>query len=296
MIESMALIITTNCNLSCQYCYYTQKNENYKRSKNYMSFDRIERLFKTYSKDKKLNVIALSGGEPFLHPEIYKIIDFISGYAENITVLTNGTLLDEDKILWLKKRNVMLNISIDSLSADYSNNVRGKHDTLLKVLEILNKNNYENVTLFPTLTSSNLDDSFGLMEFSRLKNFNIAIGFVDLDKNNPLSLYNLTNEKKEKLIKVLESKVFDPNQLAFSRQAIEFLIEDPNRKVLMPSCSNSSSSVTVDADGTVYPCFHRKEILATIDQGFDSIEKNHLEWFKSNYGKLDCLRTACLRV
>jgi ABC-type multidrug transport system ATPase subunit len=90
---------------------------------------------------------------------------------------------------------------------------------------------------------------------------------------NTLVCYNLTNEKKEKLIKVLESKVFDLNQLAFSRQAIEFLIEDPDRKVLMPSCSNSSSSVTVDADGTVYPCFHRKKYLPQLTKTLILLKK-----------------------
>ncbi len=296
MIESVSLIVTTRCNLSCKYCYYSYNSKKYIKSENFISFQQIKSLFCTLPSDRKLKEVVLTGGEPFLHSEIYKIIDFFDTYTDGVTVLTNGTLLDDAKVLWLKKRNIKLNISIDSLSVDYSDTIRGNHNRLMKVLDNLSKNNYKGVTLCPTLTSENIEDVIKLREYADLNGFNIAIGFVDLNKDNSLSLYNLASEAKNQLTRILEKKITNKYQRDFAVQVIKSLLEDSESKVLLPSCSSALSNIVINADGNIYPCFHRRELLGNIEDRFELIEKKHLEFFRSNQGKFSCIRTACLRV
>jgi len=83
--------------------------------------------------------VTLAGGEPFLHPDILKIILHGTERGVRIGVLSNGVAIGQDVIPVLEKhtnpKNFMLQISLDSVDPAINNSVRGKTDKVLETIE-----------------------------------------------------------------------------------------------------------------------------------------------------------------
>jgi len=107
--------ITTDCNLKCPGCY-----RGCDRDDNIPVHEPIEKVKENILEMKRLRncqIISLSGGEPFLHPELGNIIRFIRDNGMYPFVHTNGVLLTYDSISGLKKEGLAgLIIRVDSLS------------------------------------------------------------------------------------------------------------------------------------------------------------------------------------
>lgn len=84
---SANIVLTSNCNSRCKSCdYWRHKGEN-------LSLEKIKYFFEIL---KKYNTesIVLTGGEPTLHPQFYKILEMAKCEYGFITILsTNGTTI-----------------------------------------------------------------------------------------------------------------------------------------------------------------------------------------------------------
>lgn len=64
----------------------------------------------------EVDFFSILGGEPFINPDLYKLIDFVA-QSENITdgkLITNGTIMPDEKMIRsLKKLNNKLDVRID---------------------------------------------------------------------------------------------------------------------------------------------------------------------------------------
>lgn len=82
------LIITSRCNFNCPYCRGTNING----AKRDMTFEEIQSVVDFWAKNNIKNV-RLSGGEPTVHPDILKIVQYIKkacANIEHIAISTNG--------------------------------------------------------------------------------------------------------------------------------------------------------------------------------------------------------------
>ncbi|MBW1810869.1 MAG: radical SAM protein [Deltaproteobacteria bacterium] len=105
------IVPTRRCNLRCGYC-----NE-YERDSEHVKYSvMLERLRKIRS----LGTLAIefSGGEPLLHPEIYKLIAFCRGLGFlRRMLITNGYLINEESIDMLNCAGLNdLQLSIDCVT------------------------------------------------------------------------------------------------------------------------------------------------------------------------------------
>lgn len=144
--------ITNSCNLKCKGCYARAHH----RLKG-MEIDcgRWAEIFKEAG-ELGISVIFLAGGEPFTRPEI---LDKASTFDNIIfPVFTNGTLIDDDMILTLKKRkNLVPIISIEGYEDD-TDERRGKgiYENARLVMKRLRENRiFFGASL--TVTGKNID-------------------------------------------------------------------------------------------------------------------------------------------
>ncbi|MEO7650154.1 MAG: radical SAM protein [Bryobacteraceae bacterium] len=106
------IIPMRRCNLSCTYC-----NEYDDFSKPVPLEVMKQRLDKLAA--LKTTVVAISGGEPLLHPEIDEIISHIRKHGMMTGMITNGYLLTADRIKQLNRAGLEhLQISIDNVTPD----------------------------------------------------------------------------------------------------------------------------------------------------------------------------------
>lgn len=132
------ILLTTNCNLNCSYCYIRTKKQD-------MDIETLKKSIDlSFQLGRPKSEIVLFGGEPLLKKElIVKAIEYIklkndaSKKNINISCVTNGTLIDDDYLKIFKDNNVKVSISIDGIksshlknrvsssSSDYENTIRG---------------------------------------------------------------------------------------------------------------------------------------------------------------------------
>jgi len=106
------IIPTRRCNLSCTYCNeYDDFSKPVPTSEMIRRIDHLARLGAL--------CVHLSGGEPLLHPEFDEIIRRIRQHGMFAGVLTNGYLLNVERIQRLNRAGLdNLQISIDNVTPD----------------------------------------------------------------------------------------------------------------------------------------------------------------------------------
>jgi SynChlorMet cassette radical SAM/SPASM protein ScmE len=132
------LALTGRCNLRCKHCNtadtWNLKNE-LTKSEIFEVFDQL--------KENKIFRLSLFGGEPFFHPDILGILDKLNEYPFALSILTNGTLINQRMIDALKKLRFLKNIqvSLDGSCADIHDWQRGEgsFDKTLSALKLLKK-------------------------------------------------------------------------------------------------------------------------------------------------------------
>lgn len=104
--------LTNRCNLICKHCLFSSSP----KEKDTLSLESVLPHIKE-AYDKGCRLFVLSGGEPFVHPQILDIIhEILLLEKSEVAILTNGMLLE--KILTCKdlpKERVHFQISLDGL-------------------------------------------------------------------------------------------------------------------------------------------------------------------------------------
>ena len=93
-LPQVEFAITTQCNLRCKHCtnYIPYLSSTQQRVMNYAEFQiYLDNLTKNIT---KLNTLLLLGGEPLLHKDLPKMLDYAlkNKKIENVYITTNGTI------------------------------------------------------------------------------------------------------------------------------------------------------------------------------------------------------------
>jgi len=146
------LVINTECNRSCSYCFEGQIREEKKEN---MSLDTIFQVLE-FSNNP---VYTIMGGEPTLHPELLQILDLVNtvntGFNPSlITLLTNGLgNIELSKEIAKKIKCTGLNLN----HLDFYTNE--EYEKLIKNIEIFSNKTF--LTLTVTITDPK--DDFTLL-------------------------------------------------------------------------------------------------------------------------------------
>lgn len=87
--KTLQLFITTMCNKRCRACFYAHQ-----LGHEHMSFEMYTRLVLDYHDLEGVEKVILLGGEPTLHPDLKRMIEFNQLFGLKTTVYTNGYNLD----------------------------------------------------------------------------------------------------------------------------------------------------------------------------------------------------------
>lgn len=79
--------VTSRCNLDCSYCYVPKQDRE-------LGFEEWKKVIKDIS-DFGVFQLTLGGGEPFLRKDIIQLATYADDCGLNVTVTTNGMLLDD---------------------------------------------------------------------------------------------------------------------------------------------------------------------------------------------------------
>ena len=182
-VRSIALFVTQRCNFRCVYCYGDGGSYG---SEGVMSPETAQRavdwLIEQSEKSKKLGM-TFFGGEPLLN---FDLIKEVVSYGEKIgretekkfafTISTNGSLLDEEKIAFIKEHKIHVNMGFDGMKSVQDmqrpfKNGKGSYDVMvpkIKQLLAVMPDAAGRATLLPDADPARVEKAMRDIGFSRV--------------------------------------------------------------------------------------------------------------------------------
>jgi GTP 3',8-cyclase len=115
-IRSVRISVTDKCNFRCRYCMPAEGLEWLPREE-VLSFEEIARLVRVLS-EMGVDEIRLTGGEPLVRRDLPVLVSFLTEIpgVRDLSLTTNGVLLDRLAGPLVEAGLTRLNVSLDSLS------------------------------------------------------------------------------------------------------------------------------------------------------------------------------------
>jgi len=244
--------LTRKCNLKCTYCY--EGKDKSEAEMNIETAVEVINFIKSYMPGSIC--VNFHGGEPLLAMKILRyIVGELQSDLENTSInyglTTNGTILEDDIIIFLSK--IMphgLTISIDGSEMVHDTNRKYANGTgsykkveqnLLKIIELIPdcraRATYNHKTI------GHLCESVIHLVNKGFKTI-VAIG----------DYYDLSwEDEDEKILKHEIKKLHKLYESLSDKENIRINLLDKNL-VEYSSCQGGITSVNIDTDGTLYPC------------------------------------------
>jgi GTP 3',8-cyclase len=117
-IDDLRVSVTDRCNFRCQYCMPADGLPWLDRSA-VLTFEEIERLVRVFA-SMGVTDLRLTGGEPLVRREFPRLASMLARVEgiEDLSVTTNGYLLERDAAALVDAGVNRVNVSIDSLQRD----------------------------------------------------------------------------------------------------------------------------------------------------------------------------------
>jgi radical SAM protein with 4Fe4S-binding SPASM domain len=258
--------LTERCNLACTHCYQEGRAigemdlPGIKQTVHHIS-DTIRQWSDTYEIPFSASS-NITGGEPFLRKDLGAILKELAEYHFSVSLLTNGTLIDRERVRMLADLPVRgVQVSLEGPEAIHEE-IRGKRSfsSAMKGVELLLESGIT-VTLNVTLSEINVDHfkdmvavATGLgvqrLGFSRLVPYGRGFGLISrmLSKEKVRAAYEEITSTK---VSGLDIVTGDPvaAQLGDDEET-----DDDGDTFPVGGCAAGVSGITLLPDGTISPC------------------------------------------
>ncbi len=249
VITNLSISIVNHCNIDCIFCFLKDR----KNRKFFMDLDLFKEIL-PQAREIGVIEIELTGGEPFLHPEIEFFFESAYSYNMSVSVTSNGTFIPVKRVL-----KYMLDCKFDMLRISIHGANPHTHDKLVRrqgafessVNNVLKLKKYGvNVFVIFLVNKYNFQEIEEAYKF--WKEFDIEVGFsLDIIGSEMKDLY-LTEDNLKEVIKTINCL---PKSYKYAN----------NR-----SCSAMEFSLHVTTNGFLTPCI-------TIPVSLGSLRDNSLK-------------------
>lgn len=299
-------VLTEQCNLKCKYCFLGNGKDNLRKVTNYpMSKETANKALEFFCRQTQQDAsqfmdekeIIFYGGEPLLNFEVLKYVVMRSHYYQEngeltpnlkFSVITNGTLLDREKIQYFIEHNINVAISIDGASALANSSRIDKQgreifNSLISKL-VLAKKEGLNFGLSITLTENTINDLEGIINLVKTLNvrsvsFNIL--FKEQYTNHEKSFYvSATNF-------IIEFYKRTKNKGIYEDRIMRKIKAFVDGGIYFSDCAaTSGNQIVITPDGNVGICHgcmeNREYFIGNILDDSLIVEKNKdvLNWTK----------------
>ncbi len=208
-IDYVRISITDRCNLRCTYCMPEEGIENYTSHTEILSYEEILRLVRCLAK-LGIGKIKLTGGEPLVRLgccDLVRQLKAIDG-IEQVTITTNGVLLEELAGGLIEAGIDGINVSLDTVERDIFQQItrRDYFDSVMAGIEQVKALRYQNLKInCVPIAQFNKKELVKLAEQAR--DYPIAVRFIELMPIGLAQAY--TAVSKEEIMDML-TEAFGP--------------------------------------------------------------------------------------
>lgn len=243
-IDSIYLILTDRCNLSCTHCCASAPDL---ASKEELDTDEMLKVI-----DKVLQVnpscITISGGEPLVRYDIWIIMKYLKdNFNGKIDLMTNGLLINESNISSIKKYFDNISVSIDGIDEDTCKIIRGNNvfKNVIKKIEFLKDNNFKNISLSAILPNNETINK----EFEKL---NKELGTESIIRH--FSYKGRAGENHKKISKEMNEYLKNRNMENTNIVDWKRYVPEEKKDIIPGACGGCKSTLSIGSNGDIYPC------------------------------------------
>ncbi|HUL38363.1 MAG TPA: radical SAM protein [Thermodesulfobacteriota bacterium] len=255
--------ITNLCNLHCEHCY--QDDFSTKKDLDWSGLKKVsDNLLHTLREWDQKACIHVTGGEPFLRPDLFHLLDHLNlqPVVDELGIITNGLLIDREKMRRLSDFSKLkkIKVSLDGADAETNDAIRSKgvFEKVMQNISLTTKEKrFEVVVMFTVMKKNfrNLPSLFRLCQDSGLHGL-IIERFIPLGKGKGVMDEVLDREAWTEMIGML-TRFFsieggDPSVLPYQAFQISFTGEEP--ELLGAPCVIGVDGLCIMPEGNVFPC------------------------------------------
>lgn len=269
--QKMLLFAINNaCNNRCKMCSIWKMKE-----KKIVRYDDAKKaLTKFYNNGFRL--LQLTGGEPLLNPDFFKILGFAKNIGYTVFFPSNGTLINKEIAEKLSKSKVdQVSVSLHHFNPKIFDEISGHENILDKTLNAITYLRQANVpvSVLCTITRDNYRDLEGIVDF--FNSLKVSVSFstpVSIDKTT-YALGGKTaefdnNELKNAINELISLKKRYRNILN-CREFLEDVLDFLQNRKSAHTCLGGKKIFYLDWNMKVFPCMYKGEGIK-IDKFFDS--------------------------
>jgi radical SAM protein with 4Fe4S-binding SPASM domain len=257
--KSIIWDVTYSCNLKCPHCL----TDSGKTAAGELNTKQALRLIDIFA-GNQIIYLSLTGGEPFVRPDIMVLLEYLAQTRIRTDVATNGISLSEKKIRLLRDLPVFqIQVSIDGIGEEHDL-FRGRKGAFKRSCTTLRRLRDEGIStsISTTATSRNINqieqiinlalelgcESYKAIPFLPAGRGNRFEKNLRLGKQDQLELARILLRKSEEL----EGQINIDMETTFM-----FLLTPPGASSSpdgLMSCTAGYDMLSVGADGMAYPC------------------------------------------
>lgn len=267
------------CNLQCKMCYVRKSMQEVRQAGGLKDADWWLSLAREASEAGMLSPL-LTGGEPLLHPQFREILAGMQQMGLQVSVNSNGTLIDRDWADWLRvNRPVRMNITLYGASEESYERLCGNgaaYANLHKGLELL-KQAQVPVKFNTSVTPENSSDLEQILAFAKEYGAPLQVAtymFPPVRRDESLVGRNDRLEPEEAALARVTADFIQNEPEWFVAQAMKSRRFVPLEQLKRPgemsekmrmSCRAGLSSFWVDWQGTMTNCGIYGSVLVPLE-------------------------------
>jgi len=244
----VTLELTNKCNFKCRYCYNDCEIDNDRFISNPLEI--LKYLHRIGS-----HGIELSGGEPFLHPRISEILEYLVDHFDIFAILTNGALIKKQHLDILKRKSenkrIAIQICLDGSNeenVDLTAGVKGAFKNIINAIKLVK---YYSLPLRVGMVIDHPDkindiESTLLLSRELGADLFIASPMYDIGRGQVMAT-NFTKNDNMRLLKEIY-RLHKKYKGFFQTMKERLSIENTE------NCGAGSKNIAIDWDGIIHPC------------------------------------------
>lgn len=254
-LRRLEIIVTTKCNERCIHCYIpnAEKDEA-------VTFDK-EAVKETVRQFRAMNGLKVnfSGGEPLLHPDIWELLDFCQ--QQNLMLLLNSNMvvLTPKMVKRLETlRMFNIQVSLYSMQPEIHDKITGRKGAFehtRRSIEMLVNHNIPVMISCPVM-KANCHCVADIKRYADSLNIDCYFDYVMMARSDRTS-DNLDgritiSETKSVIRQIVEASPMSMSAISNATSCEELMKKEFAHR--WNRCDIMSSSLCMDADGTLFPC------------------------------------------
>lgn len=253
-VLSAYLHVTQRCNLQCRGCYSLDDNRNTLLDAPLGDIcHAVDQLA-----DAGVQRIVISGGEPFLRSDLPEIVKHAKkAGVPRVDVLSNGTCITDEVLAEMSPYVDGVSISFDGFSQECVPHIRleQRFDELCDAVRRINQAGIP-AHIIPTAHAKNIADLPRYMELAQKLGATMNFSLLTCEPGDPELGELLPDDEALRLL--------GRSLLTMGSGGPVLAMDAPigMNLTVKRGCGAGTKSLSIDADGTIYPChmMHRPEL------------------------------------